>query len=142
MFEGTYQNSIDSKNRMIIPSKYRDELGESCVLTKGTDKCLYIYTTSDWDDFRKKLSELPAFDENNRKMRRHFYSNANTCEFDKQGRIVVPQELREYAMIERDLVTFGVGDKIEVWSKPVWENEDEINPVEIAQELAERGINI
>ena len=142
MFEGTHNNSIDAKNRMIIPSKYRDELGCSCVLTKGTDRCLYIYSTSEWEEFAGKLSELPTFDAKNRKLIRHFYANANKCEIDKQGRIIIPQDLREFAGIEKDLLTFGVGDKIEVWSRAVWDETPGIDSDEIAQELAERGVSI
>jgi len=142
MFVGKYQNSIDAKNRMIIPSKYRDELGYSCVLTVGTDKCLYIYATADWENFAKKLLELSDFDETNRSLVRHYYANASTCEIDKQGRIMIPQELREFAGIEKDLVTLGVGNKIEVWSKTVLESKGEIDPGKLAQERADRGVII
>lgn len=143
MLMGKYQNSIDAKSRMIIPSKYRDELGYRCVLTKGMDKCLYIYAISEWELFMKKLSALPTSDLASRQFVRHFYANACECEIDKQGRIVIPQELREYAAIEKDLVTVGVMDKIEVWSKTEWdgaESNANLAPSEIAQKMAEYGI--
>jgi MraZ protein len=143
MFMGKYQNSIDVKSRMIIPSKYRDVLGRACVLTKGMDKCLYIYSMQEWESFMKKLSALPTSDINSRQFMRHFYANANECEIDKQGRIVIPQNLREYAGIEKDLVTVGVLDKIEVWSKTEWDNTENgagLEPDEIAQRMTEYGI--
>ena len=143
MFMGKYQNSIDAKSRMIIPSKVRDELGYRCVLTKGMDKCLYIYSMAEWEKFMKKLSALPTSDINSRQFMRHFYANANECEIDTQGRIVIPQELRAYAAIEKDLVTVGVLDKIEVWSKAEWDNAEngtQPSPSEIAQRMAEYGI--
>ena len=143
MFMGTSQNSIDAKSRMIIPSKYRDELGYNCILTKGIDKCLYIYSIPEWEKFMERLSALPTTDINSRQFIRHFYANANDCEIDKQGRIVIPQVLREYAGIEKDLVTIGVRDKIEIWSKAEWdkaENGTQLEPGEIAQRMMEYGI--
>jgi len=128
---------------MIIPSKHRDELGYHCVLTKGMDKCLYIYSLTDWENFMKKLSTLPTSDLSSRQFMRHFYANACECEIDKQGRIVIPQDLREYANIEKELVTVGVLDKIEVWSKMEWENAEngtQPDPSQIAQKMAEYGI--
>ena len=120
MLMGKYLNSIDLKSRMIIPAKYREELGYRCVLTRGIDKCLYIYPTTEWERFMKKLSELPSSDANVRAFIRHFYANAVECEIDKQGRMIIPQELREYASIEKELVTIGILDKIEIWSKEEW----------------------
>lgn len=105
MFMGKYQNSIDAKNRMIVPSKYREELGYKCVLTKGIDKCLYIYPMSEWERFMTKLSALPSSDMNARAFVRHFYANAVECEVDRQGRLTIPQELRDYAGIDKELVT-------------------------------------
>ena len=122
MFMGKYQNSIDAKNRMIVPSKYREELGYKCVLTKGIDKCLYIYPMSEWERFMTKLSALPSSDMNARAFVRHFYANAVECEVDRQGRLTIPQELRDYAGIDKELVTIGILDKIEIWSRAEWEN--------------------
>lgn len=143
MLMGKYQNSIDQKNRLNIPAKFRDELGLRCVLTKGIDRCLYIYPMSEWENFMKKLSALPSADANVRAFLRHFYANAVECEIDKQGRIVLPQELREYAGIEKDVLTMGIMDKIEIWSKAEWENSEEtvqLAPSEFAQKMAEYGI--
>ena len=139
MFMGTTYNSIDDKNRMIVPSRFRNELGKSCVLTKGLDRCLYIYTMEDWQKQMEKIDKLPESDPNVRKFIRHYLGNAAECEFDKQGRIVIPQELKSYAGVEKELVTVGARSKIEVWSRAVWENllndstEDPTNPGDALQ---------
>ena len=143
MFMGKYHNSIDAKNRMIVPSKYREELGYKCVLTKGIDKCLYIYPMSEWERFMTKLSALPSSDMNARAFVRHFYANAVECEVDRQGRLTIPQELRDYAGIDKELVTIGILDKIEIWSRAEWENAEDgpqLAPEDIAQKMAEYGI--
>lgn len=125
MFMGTYYNSIDSKNRLIVPSKHRDQLAGKCVLTKGLDTCLYIYSIEEWGNITERVSMLPETDSNVRAYIRNIYGNAVECEFDKQGRIVIPQVLKDHAVISKDLVTVGAMKKIEVWSKEVWENPDE-----------------
>ena len=117
MFMGKHQNSIDAKNRMIIPAKFRNELGDRCILTVGKSKCLYIYSVSEWEKITKDLSVHPTSDESSIKLVRHYFSNANECEIDRQGRIVIPQDLRDYAGIEKDLVTNGLSNIIEVWNK-------------------------
>ena len=143
MLMGKYQNSIDAKCRMIVPSKYRDELACRCVLTRGIDTCLYIYPIQQWEKFMDKLSALPTTDPNARAFVRHFYANAIECDIDKQGRMVIPQELREYAHIEKELVTVGLLDKIEIWSKEEWtaaENMTELTPNDFATKMTEYGI--
>ena len=140
MFMGTTYNSIDEKNRMIVPSKLRAELGTHCVLTCGLDKCLYIYTISDWKNQKEKIAKLPESNPKVRAFVRYFFANAVECEFDKQGRIVIPQELKSYAGIEKDLVTMGAMSKIEVWSKEVWEdpdNREKMDTQDFANALAE-----
>lgn len=140
MFMGTYNNSIDAKNRMIVPSKHRDQLGGRCVLTKGMDKCLYIYSMGEWEKQMDKIEALPESDPKVRAFIRHFCANAVDCEFDKQGRIVIPAELKEYAEIDKDLVTMGAMRKIEVWSKEVWDapdNENKMDSEEFAESLAQ-----
>lgn len=140
MFMGTYNNSIDAKNRMIVPSKHRDQLGGRCVLTKGMDKCLYIYSMAEWEKQMDKIEALPESDPKVRAFIRHFCANAVDCEFDKQGRIVIPAELKEYAGIDKELVTMGAMRKIEVWSKEVWDspdNENKMDSEEFAESLAQ-----
>ena len=117
MLMGKFQNSIDAKSRMIVPAKFREQLGYKCVLTMGIDRCLYIYPMAEWEKFMNKLSALPMSDANARAFIRHFYANAVESEIDKQGRITLTADLREYANIDKELVTIGNLDKIEVWSK-------------------------
>ncbi len=119
MFTGTYQNSIDSKNRMIIPSRYRDLLGGHCMLTRGFDRCLYIYAMDDYEVLVDKIRKLPQSDKDVRKFIREFFSNTEECHLDSQGRILIPQHLRDYAGITKNLVTKGAMDKIEIWSTEV-----------------------
>ena len=140
MFMGTVNNSIDDKNRMIVPAKPRSELGNRCILTRGLDRCLYIYTTEAWNKQMEKISQLPESDPKVRAFIRHFCANAAECEFDKQGRIVIPPDLKNYAKIEKELVTMGAMSKIEVWSKEVWEapdNESRMDTEDFANALTE-----
>ncbi len=140
MFMGTTYNSIDEKNRMIVPSKLRSGLGNRCILTKGLDSCLYIYTVDAWEKQMDKISKLPESNPKVRAFIRHFCANATECEFDKQGRIVIPQELKSYAHIEKELVTMGAMAKIEVWSREVWEapeNDGKMETEDFANALAE-----
>ena len=124
VFMGTYYNSIDAKNRMIIPSRFRDKMDGVCILTKGIDSCLEIYSTEEWERLEDKIAKLPESDPAVRSFIRHFFANAAECTFDKQGRIVIPSELIRYAQIQKELVTMGAMRKIEVWSIEVWETPD------------------
>ena len=121
MFTGTVYNSIDDKNRMIVPSKLRSGLGNRCILTRGLDRCLYIYSMEEWDKQMKKIEILPKSDPKVRAFIRSYYGNATECEFDSQGRIGISAELREYAAISKELVTIGAMDKIEIWSRDMWD---------------------
>ena len=103
MFMGEYNHTIDAKGRLIIPSKFRELLGEEFVLTKGLDGCLSIYPMDEWEAFEMKLRALPLTNKNARTFSRFFVAGATTCELDKQGRILVPQTLREFAGLEKDV---------------------------------------
>ena len=143
MFIGSYNNSLDAKFRMIVPSKYREELGMRCVITKGIDKCLYIYPVAAWEEFAEKLAKLPKTDPNARNFVRHFYGNAEECEVDRQGRVTIPQGLREYGAIEKELSTIGTGEKIEIWSREVYDSSDvagKLDGEDIAKGMMEYGI--
>lgn len=143
MFIGEYQNSIDSKGRIIVPSKFRDQLGNKFILTKGLDNCLYIYPMEEWSRFEDKLGSLPVSNKDARAFVRYFFSSAVECEVDKQGRLTIPQNLREHAKIDKELVTIGVLSKIEIWSKQEWDNYNEgsnLGPDDIADKMAEFGI--
>ncbi len=121
---GIYQNQIDAKNRVIVPAKFRDELGMQCVLTRGLDECLVLYPMSTWQEQQKQLATLPRSDARVRAFLRYTYANARDGEVDKQGRILFPSDLREFAHIEKELVTIGMIDRIEVWSKDVYDNSE------------------
>lgn len=143
MFVGKYNNSIDGKFRLIVPAKFRDELRGKCIMSKSLDKCLTIYTMEEWKKFVDKLDELPTSNPNSRRVKRHFHSSAAECDIDKQGRVTIPQELREYAGIDKELVTVGSNKVIEVWSKERWEAELDPDTGELldASEAAE-GLEI
>ena len=120
MFMGEYNHTIDAKGRLIIPSKFRELLGEEFVLTKGLDGCLSVYPMDEWNAFEEKLRALPLTNKNARTFTRFFVAGATNCELDKQGRILVPQTLREFAGLEKDVVLTGNLNRIEVWSKEKW----------------------
>lgn len=124
MFTGTFQNTLDNKYRMIIPSKYRDQLGGRCMLTRGFDCCLYIYSMEDWAVLVDKIKQLKQSDRDVRKFIREFFSNTEECSLDSQGRILIPANLRDYAGITKNLVTKGAMDKIEIWAAEVLDDPD------------------
>lgn len=131
MFTGTYENSIDGKNRIIIPAKHREQLGEKCILTKGLyDYCLYIYSTEEWNNLINKIKLLPQSNSSVREFMREIFPNTEECKMDSQGRILIPQNLRDYAGINKELVTIGVMDKIEIWDKERFETKDGQNAVQ------------
>lgn len=142
MFIGEYQNSIDAKGRIIVPSKFRDELGYKFILTKGLDDCLFLYSMEEWKKFEDKLTNLPVASKEARAFVRYFFSGAAECEIDKQGRLTIPQHLREHAKIDKELVTIGVMSRVEIWSKQEWSTYGDRNLGydEIAEKMAELGI--
>lgn len=142
MFISEYSHSLDSKKRMIIPSKFRDDLGGKGVLTKGLDGCLYLFPMDEWTQLQEKLKKLPLTSKDARAFVRFFFSGAAELNFDKQGRALIPQNLLEYANIKKDIVSIGVMTRIEIWSKESWEsyNDSDINFNEIAEKMSELGI--
>lgn len=122
MFMGEYQHSLDEKGRIIIPAKFRDILGENFILNRGLDNCLYVYPHSEWKILEEKIKELPTANPETRAFVRLFFSGAVEAELDKQGRVVIPQHLREHAQIEKDVFIIGVSTKVEIWSKENWVN--------------------
>ncbi|MBR0482115.1 MAG: division/cell wall cluster transcriptional repressor MraZ [Firmicutes bacterium] len=124
MLMGIYQNQIDAKNRVIVPAKFRDELGMQCVLTRGLDECLVLYPMATWQEQQKQLASLPRSDARVRAFLRYTYANARDVEIDKQGRILFPADLREFAHIEKELVTIGMIDRVEIWAKDVYDNSE------------------
>lgn len=124
MFMGQYNHTIDTKGRLIIPSKFRDLLGDEFVVTKGMDGCLFVYANDDWAAFEQKLTSLPLINKEARKFARFFLAGASQVEVDKQGRILVASNLREFAGLDKDVVLVGVGSRIEIWSLANWEAMD------------------
>jgi len=142
MFIGEYNHSLDTKNRIIIPAKFREELGKNFVLTKGLDGCLYVYPKNQWEVLQKKLETLPLTNKNARAFVRFFFSGAHELELDKQGRTLIPQNLLEYGQIQKEIVSIGVSNRIEIWSREKWEeyNNSNIDYDSIAEQMSELGI--
>ncbi|GAX91015.1 division/cell wall cluster transcriptional repressor MraZ [Effusibacillus lacus] len=122
MFMGEYQHNIDEKGRLIIPSKFREELGAGFVITRGLDNCLFVYPRKEWEILEAKLKSLPLTSADARAFVRFFFSGAGECELDKQGRILIPIPLRDYAKLVRDCVVIGVSNRVEIWAKEAWES--------------------
>lgn len=122
MFMGEYRHNIDVKGRLIMPAKFREDLGDKFVLTRGLDGCLFGYPMEEWQELEDKLKELPISKKDARTFVRFFYSAATECELDKQGRINIPSSLREHATIEKGCVVIGVSDRIEIWSEEKWQS--------------------
>lgn len=123
MFLGQYAHTVDTKGRTFVPAKYRDELGETFVVTRGTAKCLTVYPMSEWEKYTAKIAELPQA--HAAKIRRFVFSNASDVTLDAQGRIGIVAGLREYAGIEKNVVILGLGSYIEIWAEDVWKAENE-----------------
>ena len=142
MFMGEYQHTVDAKGRLIVPSKFREELGERFVVTKGIDRCLFAYPQSEWKVFEEKLKALPLSSADARKFVRYFFAGAVECELDNQGRIMIPANLREYAGLKKDIVSIGVAERVEIWNKATWNEYNEGNFVdeELAAKMEEIGI--
>jgi len=133
MFISNYSHSVDDKGRFIMPSKYRDQLDGRCMVTKGMDNhCLYIFTLSEWADFESRLLALPNSKSEIRILQRHFLSEAEMVEIDKQGRCLISQQLREYAGITSAIKLLGMGNKIELWSNENLAQFEENQQIDVA----------
>ena len=145
MFMGEYNHTIDPKGRLIIPAKFREALGDEFVVTKGLDGCLFVYANTEWNNFEEKLRTLPLTNKNARQFTRFFLAGAAACEVDKQGRILIPQDSREFAKLEKDVVLVGVASRIEIWSKEVWEESIstyDTDMDEVAENMENLGFSI
>jgi MraZ protein len=143
LFYGEYQHSVDQKGRIIIPAKFREGLGEKFIITKGLDNCLFVYSENEWLNLESKLRSLPFTNKDARAFVRFFFAGASECELDKQGRILIPQNLREHGKLDKDVYIIGVSTRVEIWDKTKWEeysSEDNISPDEIAEKMAMLGI--
>lgn len=143
MFMGEYNHTVDAKGRLIVPSKFREALGDEFVVTKGLDGCLFVYDNKEWTAFEEKLRALPLMNKESRKFVRFFLAGAANVEVDKQGRILIPSVLREFAGLDKDVVLVGVASRIEIWSKEKWEEASEYDDMEeIAEHMSELGLMI
>lgn len=140
MFMGEYQHSIDEKGRLTIPAKLRDGLGNSFVITRGLDQCLFVYPIDGWKALEERLTTLPFTKADARAFTRFFFSGATECEWDKQGRVNIPPNLRDHAILQKECVVIGVSNRVEIWSKEMWEsyfNQSEGSFNEIAEKLVD-----
>ncbi|HIY58293.1 MAG TPA: division/cell wall cluster transcriptional repressor MraZ [Candidatus Tetragenococcus pullicola] len=143
MLMGEFQHSIDAKGRIIVPSKLRDQLGEKFVVTRGLDGCLFGYPLSEWEKLETKLDEMPLSKKDARTFVRFFYSAATECEIDKQGRINIPNTLKNYAELTKSCVIIGVSSRIEIWDENRWmdfSQEAEENFDSIAESMIDFGL--
>lgn len=143
MFMGEYKHNVDVKGRMIVPAKFREGLGDSFVVTRGLDKCLFAYPLDEWKVIEEKLKQLPLTKKDARAFTRFFFSGAIECEIDKQGRINIPQNLRNYADLEKECVVIGVSERVEIWANDKWEEyveDSEESFAEIAENLMDFDI--
>lgn len=141
MFTGEYNHSIDAKGRVIVPSKFREQLGEEFVVTKGLDGCLFVYPKTEWEGIEEKFRSLPS-NAQTRRFMRFFFAGAATCEVDKQGRILIPPNLREHADLQKDIVSAGVLNRVEIWNKDRWTESSNFDDMdEVAEHMAELGFS-
>jgi len=127
MLMGEYHHNIDDKGRIIIPVKFRYELGEQFIITKGLEGCLFVYPQKEWDNIISKLKTIPFTKKDARTFMRFFISSATECEFDKQGRINITSPLAAYAGLTKECVVIGVNDRLEIWAKERFEDEQKVN---------------
>ena len=142
MLIGEFEHSLDAKGRLIMPAKLRESIGDTFVVTKGLDGCLFAFSITEWTNFEEKLKSLPLSNKNSREFVRFFLSGATECEIDKQGRFLIPNNLREAAGLVKETVIIGVGTRIEIWDKEKWMtySSDNISVEDIAENMTMLGI--
>lgn len=143
MLTGQYEHTLDSKKRLALPAKIREKLGRTVVLTRGIERCLFVYADKDWAEFAQKWNELPLSQRGGRSFARLMFAGAVEEELDNLGRILIPDYLKVYAGLQKEVVVAGVFNRLEIWDKTRWEKyrtEAEEHFEEIAEELKEFGI--
>ena len=140
MLMGEYHHTIDDKGRIIIPSKFREELGQKFIITRGLEECLFVYPKEKWDKIIQKLNTLPFTKKDARSFMRFFLSGATVMELDKQGRINITSPLISYADLKKDCIIVGVGDRLEIWSNDKW-NEFYLGNKDVLSDIAENLFN-
>ena len=145
LLTGEYIHSIDSKGRLIVPSKFREILGDDFVITKGLDGCLFLYPVDEWKIFEKKLRTLPLTNKNARTFTRFFLGSAVDGTLDKQGRVLISSALRTFAGLDKEVVLVGVLERVEIWDKAKWDENNAVveeNMDDIASQMEELGLGI
>lgn len=143
MFLGEYQHLVDPKGRVILPARFRQELEGGLIVTKGFEDCLVVYTTADWKKVVDQLRNLPTTKKEARALVRNMLSGASSNTLDRQGRVMIPQNLRDFAGLKKDVIVIGVGNRVEIWDNAKWEKykkETEKGFSETAEELSDLGI--
>lgn len=140
MFMGEFHHNIDEKGRLVIPNKFRLELGERFIITRGLEKCLYAYSMTEWNNIVSKLKQLPFTKKDARTFIRSFFSGAAECEFDRQGRINITSPLVSYAGLTKECVVIGANDRLEIWSEDGWNNFFDENSEKL-EDIAENLFN-
>ncbi len=143
MFIGEYTHNLDEKGRLAIPVKFRRDLSKGAVVTRGLDNCLFLYTKTEWEKLAEKLSTLPISQSNSRAFSRLMLAGAMDVEIDKQGRVVLPEYLREFAGLKKNVVLAGLYNRAEIWDEEKWKtykSQTEINSNEIAEKMGELGV--
>ena len=143
MFIGEYSHNLDDKGRLAIPKKFRGDLSKGIVVTRGLDSCLFLYTKKEWEVLAKKLANLPLAQANTRAFARLMLAGAMDGEIDKQGRMILPDYLREYAGIRKEIVVAGLYNRLELWDKDSWETYKKRTEAEsnaIAEHMANLGV--
>ncbi len=144
MFIGEYNHNIDPKGRLIIPSRFRDELKDTFIITRGLDKCLFVYPADEWEKLVKVIRSLPFTKKKNRDFQRFFLSGAIECEIDKQGRVNISNSLINYAALDKECIVVGVNERLEIWSKNEWDTFIESNEEDfsnIAEDIFESDVS-
>lgn len=145
MLIGEYHHTIDEKGRLIIPSKFRESLGDNFIITRGLENCLFVYSLENWDKICNKLNSLPFTKKDARVFNRFFMSGATSVELDKQGRVNIASPLIQYANLCKDCVIIGTGDRLEIWSQEDWDlffNSSKDNMSDIAENLFNESVNL
>lgn len=143
MFIGEFQHNIDEKGRMALPVKFRSQLGKGAIITRGLDHCLFVFTQVEWQELAKKLVALPLAQANSRAFARLMLAGAMEVELDSQGRVLLPDYLRQYAGLDKKAIIAGVYNRMEIWDETTWQQykaKTESNSNEIAEKLSELGI--
>lgn len=142
MFLGEFRHSLDAKGRIIIPSKFRESLGEDYVITRGLDGCLFLFPMDEWKDYERELKNLPYTKQSSRSFIRYFTASASEGTIDKQGRALIPQNLRDVALIDKNVVIIGTPSRMEIWAENVWNeymNSELMDYDNIAEQMEELG---